>query len=103
MQWLNEPAEFSDAGGRITIRAKPQTDFWRVTHDGGVRDSGHFYYRTVSGNFSATVRFSAGYRDLYDQAGIMLRVDEAAGSSAASSSRTGSRTPASSLRGFSEW
>lgn len=77
MQWLNEPAEFSDAGGRITIRAKPQTDFWRVTHDGGVRDSGHFYYRTVSGNFSATVRLSAGYRDLYDQAGIMLRVDEA--------------------------
>lgn len=77
MQWLNEPAEFSDEGGRITIRSKPQTDFWRVTHDGGVRDTGHFYYRPVSGNFSASVRFSAGYSVLYDQAGIMLRADAA--------------------------
>lgn len=77
MQWLNEPAAFSDEGGRITVRAQPQTDFWRVTHDGGVRDSGHFYYRPVSGDFTAAVRFSAAYRDLYDQAGLMLRVDEA--------------------------
>jgi len=77
MQWLNEPAEFSVEDGRITVRSAPQTDFWRVTHDGGVRDSGHFYYRPVSGDFTVSVRFRGAYQDLYDQAGLMLRVDEA--------------------------
>jgi len=104
MQWLNEPAEFSDEGGRITIRTKPRTDFWRVTHDGGVRDTGHFYYRAVSGNFSASVRFSAGYRDLYDQAGIMLRVDEAhwvkCGVEFANAQQNASVVV---TRGFSDW
>lgn len=76
MQWLNEPAQFSDEGGRITVRSAPQKDFWRVTHDGGVRDTGHFYYRMAQGDFNAEVKFSGEYRDLYDQAGLMLRVDE---------------------------
>lgn len=76
MQWLNEPAEFTQESARITVRSAPQTDFWRVTHDGGVRDTGHFYYERVRGDFSAEVKFSGEYRDLYDQAGLMLRADE---------------------------
>jgi regulation of enolase protein 1 (concanavalin A-like superfamily) len=76
MQWLNEPPQFADENGRVTVLAAPRTDFWRVTHDGGVRDTGHFYYQTVRGDFTAEVQFSGEYRDLYDQAGLMLRVDE---------------------------
>ncbi|MCZ7539997.1 MAG: DUF1349 domain-containing protein [Anaerolineae bacterium] len=77
MQWYNEPPAWSAQGNAITIHAAPQTDFWRKTHDGGIRDNGHFYYRPVRGDFVAQVRFSGDYSALYDQAGLMIRVDAA--------------------------
>jgi hypothetical protein len=60
----------------MTATSAPKTDFWRITHDGGIRDSGHFYFDTISGDFTAEVKFSGQYRDLYDQAGLMVRFDE---------------------------
>ena len=42
MSWLNEPADWSHTGDILTVRAEPETDFWRTTHYGFVRDSGHF-------------------------------------------------------------
>ena len=77
MQWLNEPPNWQAEGDKLRVTAGSQTDFWRKTHDGGMRDNGHFYYQTVSGDFVATVKFSAAYNELYDQAGIMVRLDEA--------------------------
>jgi regulation of enolase protein 1 (concanavalin A-like superfamily) len=76
MQWLNEAPEWSHDGDTISITAAPKTDFWRITHDGGQRDSGHFYGEEASGDFIAEVRFSAEYAALYDQAGLMVRLDE---------------------------
>lgn len=75
MQWYNEPPAWSAQGNAVTLSVAPKTDFWRKTHDGGVRDNGHFYYRPVSGDFSAQVKFSGKYTALYDQAGLMVRVD----------------------------
>ena len=75
MQWYNEPPAWSAQGNTATITAAPQTDFWRKTHDGGIRDNGHFYYRPVRGDFVAEVRFSGDYDALYDQAGLMVRLD----------------------------
>jgi len=75
MQWYNEPPAWSAQGNVITIHAAPRTDFWRKTHDGGVRDNGHFYYRPVDGDFVAQVKFSGNYAALYDQAGLMVRLD----------------------------
>jgi hypothetical protein len=77
MEWYNEPAKWSEDGGKITITSNAKTDFWRKTHDGAIRDSGHFYFEPVSGDFVAEVRFSANYHALYDQAGLMVRVDNA--------------------------
>jgi regulation of enolase protein 1 (concanavalin A-like superfamily) len=76
MQWLNEPAHWTHEGNRIAITADGKTDFWRITHDGGVRDTGHFYYQPVNGDFVAAAKFSAAYSALYDQAGLMVRLDE---------------------------
>jgi regulation of enolase protein 1 (concanavalin A-like superfamily) len=76
MKWLNEPARWQHDGDTITVTADGNTDFWRITHDGGVRDTGHFYYRPVTGDFMAEVTFSAGYSALYDQAGLMVRLDK---------------------------
>ena len=77
MEWHNEPPVWKVEGNLITIQAVGKTDFWRKTHDGDVRDSGHFYYQAASGDFEAEVTFQAGYRDLFDQAGLMIRADEA--------------------------
>jgi uncharacterized protein len=76
MQWLNEPPIWNAEGNTITVKSAPKTDFWRKTHDGGVRDTGHFYFERVTGNFTADVKFTGEYRDLYDQAGMMVRLDE---------------------------
>lgn len=58
------------------MRSDAKTDFWRITHDGGVRDNGHFYYAVAEGDFVATVHVEGDFRSLYDQVGLMLRVDE---------------------------
>lgn len=75
MTWLNEPAEWSWTDGVLHAAADPQTDFWRKTHDGGVRDNGHFFSRCATGDFTARVAIRGDYNTLYDQAGLMVRVD----------------------------
>ncbi len=76
MEWLNRPPQWQAQNGTITVTSGPKTDFWRKTHYGFLRDSGHFYGREVEGDFTVEVRFQGEYEALYDQAGLMLRVDE---------------------------
>jgi regulation of enolase protein 1 (concanavalin A-like superfamily) len=76
MEWLNEPPTWEPTSDVITVVSGAKTDFWRRTHDGGVRDSGHFYHQPVSGDFDVEVLVAGEYRDLYDQAGLMVRLDE---------------------------
>ncbi len=76
MEWLNEPPAWHVQGDTLTVTTAPKTDFWRTTHYGFIRDNGHVYYQPATGDFVAEVRFSGQYRDLYDQAGLMLRADE---------------------------
>ncbi len=76
-QWLNPPAEREQVEATLRFRVERATDFWRKTHDGGIRDNGHFLFTRVAGDFTAAVKFTADYRDLYDQAGLMVRLDEA--------------------------
>lgn len=76
MQWMNEPPQWSAENGVIAARAAGGTDFWRITHDNGQRDNGHFYFQRVTGDFVATVKVQGDYHALYDQAGLMVRLDE---------------------------
>jgi regulation of enolase protein 1 (concanavalin A-like superfamily) len=76
MNWLNEPPTWAQDGDRLTVRTAPDTDFWRTTHYGFVRDSGHFRWQGVEGDFTVRVRIHGDYREQYDQAGLMLRADE---------------------------
>ncbi len=76
LKWYNEPPAWKAEGHTISLTSGAKTDFWRKTHDGGIRDHGHFYYRPVSGDFVADVTFSANYEAQYDQAGLMVRLDE---------------------------
>lgn len=76
MEWLNEPARWSVDNDRIRVWADAHTDFWRITHDGAVRDNGHFYAQAVRGDFTMEVAVSGAYNGLYDQAGLMVRQDD---------------------------
>ncbi len=77
MEWYNEPPRWNQTVDRLVVLTGPQTDFWRKTHYGFIRDSGHFCYERVTGDFVAEVEVRGQYKDLYDQAGLMVRVDEA--------------------------
>lgn len=75
--WLNAPAVWKLDGDRLRAVTDAKTDFWRETHYGFTRDNGHFFGREVSGGFTAQLRIRARYQALYDQAGIMVRLDAA--------------------------
>jgi uncharacterized protein len=72
--WLNPPKTWSDREGRISLSAEPKSDFWRRTQS--TADSGHFYFEERDGDFTATVKLRGEYAAQYDQAGLMIRIDE---------------------------
>jgi regulation of enolase protein 1 (concanavalin A-like superfamily) len=76
MDWYNEPAKWSVDDNAVIVESGPQTDFWRLTHGGYINDNGHFYFQSQVGDFVAEVKVSGSYNALYDQAGLMVRVDE---------------------------
>lgn len=76
MKWLNEPLIWNEQNGLIEVTSEQNTDFWRTTHYGFIRDNGHFYFEEVRGNFIAKVKVSGKYQELYDQAGLMVRLNK---------------------------
>ena len=75
-RWLNPPPAWSGDTRRLELTTGSATDFWRETFYGFVRDSGHAWLRPVSGDFTASARVLGDYETLYDQGGLMLRIDE---------------------------
>jgi uncharacterized protein len=74
--WLNEPAQWSLDKETLRVTTDLKTDFWRETHYGFVRHTGHLFGYRTSGDFTASVRVRGAFRELYDQAGIMVLLDE---------------------------
>ncbi|OHX25715.1 regulation of enolase 1 [Xanthomonas alfalfae] len=74
--WLNRPKTLDINGDTLDVVTDQATDFWRKTHYGFTRDSGHFLGIKAGAGFTAQLRVRAQYEALYDQAGIMVRVDE---------------------------
>jgi len=76
MQWYNEPQQWQHDDNKLTVQCDGKTDYWRVTRHGFIKDDAPFYYETVSGDFTATVKITGDYAALYDQAGLMVRESE---------------------------
>src|SRR5437879_5080636 len=76
MNWHNEPPSWRVDGDVIEVVSGRHTDFWRETHYGFIRDTGHFYHAPIEGDFVAQVKVSGRFLALYDQAGLMVRKDE---------------------------
>jgi regulation of enolase protein 1 (concanavalin A-like superfamily) len=76
-RWLNRPGKWAaEDDGALTVVTDKGSDFWRETHYGFTRDSGHFLGFAAPAAFTAQLRVRGRYEQLYDQAGIMVRVDE---------------------------
>lgn len=73
--WLNQPPKFQTGQG-LEIWTMPQTDFWQRTHYGFRNDNGHCLFREVTGDFSMMTQVEFHPTALYDQCGLILRVDE---------------------------
>ncbi len=74
--WLNEPPGHTLADDVLSVTTGEGTDFWRETHYGFTRDSGHFLGLETGDGFTAEIRVRARFESLYDQAGLMVRIDE---------------------------
>jgi hypothetical protein len=74
--WINEPASWSGDAPALVVATDKATDFWRETFYGFVRDSGHAFLTPISGDFTISATVVGDYEQLYDQAGLMLRLDE---------------------------
>lgn len=76
-EWLHEPESRVDARGHLHVTACKGSDFWRVTSYGFRRDSGHALLYPLTLESAIEVSFRADFACLYDQAGVLLRCDEA--------------------------
>lgn len=76
MKWYNEPKSWKINGNKIEVNVDGGTDYWRITHYNFIRDNGHFFFQEMEGEFVAKVKIKGNYKELYDQAGLMIRTDE---------------------------
>lgn len=78
LQWFNAPSRWCidrDASA-LVVEPDAQTDFWRKTHYGFEADNGHLLFATVEGDFVMTAKIGFYPVNQYDQAGLMVRLDE---------------------------
>jgi regulation of enolase protein 1 (concanavalin A-like superfamily) len=76
-EWLYPPAAFSfPTANSVKITTGEKTDFWQRTFYGFRNDNGHFLYRRIRGNFVLTAVTHFNSDTLYDQCGLLARLDE---------------------------
>jgi regulation of enolase protein 1 (concanavalin A-like superfamily) len=73
--WLNPPLRAERDGDDLLVTTRDRSDFWRTTSYGFVRDDGHALLTALPTGSAVEVTFVARFDTLYDQAGLMVRVD----------------------------
>lgn len=76
MQWFNEPEKWSVENQALSMFVTPKSDYWRISHYGFTVDDAPFYYALYGGEFEVKVKITGDYKNRFDQAGLMLRIDE---------------------------
>ncbi|MEU4588479.1 DUF1349 domain-containing protein [Kitasatospora aureofaciens] len=74
--WLNPPLGVKPDAEGLLVTTRNRSDFWRTTSYGFVRDDGHALLTELPTGSAIEVTFAAQLDALYDQAGVMVRVDE---------------------------
>jgi len=76
MQWFNEPENWTVENQTLSMFVTPKSDYWRISHYGFTVDDAPFYYALYGGEFEVKVKITGDYKNRFDQAGLMLRIDE---------------------------
>ena len=74
-EWLNPPAGAREDGSHLLVTTRRDSDFWRTTSYGFVHDDGHALLYPFPPGTAVEVSFVAGFSELFDQAGALVRVD----------------------------
>lgn len=75
--WSTEPVRADLQGERLIVEANEKSDAWQVTSYDMVHDSAHALLEPLGKSEAIEVSFILDYDQAYDQAGLMVRVDEA--------------------------
>lgn len=73
--WINEPKKWVLEDEVLYVETNSNTDFWRETHYGFTRHSGHIFGYEIEGDFTFQLCIEGDFEKLYDQAGIMIELD----------------------------
>ena len=76
-EWLNRPPNVKADGDHLVVSTADGSDFWRRTGYGFTRDDGHALLTALPVGTAVEVSFEGDFSTLYDQAGVMVRVDAA--------------------------
>lgn len=76
MQWFNEPEKWTVENQALSMFITPKSAYWRISHYGFTVDDAPFYYALYGGEFEVKVKITGDYKNRFDQAGLMLRIDE---------------------------
>lgn len=76
--WLNPPPRAWTEGGDLLVAAASGSDLWRMTSYGFVHDSGHALLTPLPATAAVEVGFVVDYDQQFDQAGVLLRVNQQA-------------------------
>jgi regulation of enolase protein 1 (concanavalin A-like superfamily) len=71
-RWLNRPEVLVQDAGALRFRTAEGGDFWRQTHYGFERASGHALLCDMPERFAAEVEFAGRFEAKYEQAGLLL-------------------------------
>ncbi|MFF5175532.1 DUF1349 domain-containing protein [Micromonospora sp. NPDC000089] len=75
--WLREPVRAErTAEGHLLVEPAAESDFWRHTSYGFVHDDGPALLAPLPGGAAVEVSFRLDYHAQFDQAGVLVRVDE---------------------------
>ncbi|XP_049882370.1 uncharacterized protein LOC126378194 [Pectinophora gossypiella] len=75
-RWVNEPSEWSLRDNALEVTTDNNTDFWQKTYYDFHRNTGHIFGVEIVDDFTFTACIEANFTTLYDQAGLMIYVDE---------------------------
>ncbi|NES28780.1 DUF1349 domain-containing protein [Micromonospora terminaliae] len=74
--WLNPPERTEPAGDALLVEPRGGSDFWRRTSYGFVHDDGSALLAPFPVDSAVEVSFRLDYAAQFDQAGVLVRVDE---------------------------
>lgn len=75
-EWINPPHHYEVTDDCISITTLPGSDLWQRTYYGFQNNNGHAYLWSIDNNFTFQCAVRFDYKVRFDQAGILIWVDQ---------------------------